>query len=149
MKKKLIFILIFIPVFLASCSDIKQNKVTKIDITGNWQDEIGFLSNIQTREPALKKGELKTFSQELTLPKGKYSLVFEYDQIYEGVFKNNIVDFKDFKINGEIKNLVFPTDSTDKSIYKVYLAEYKFVIREAEKNIKLELSLINTRVMRT
>lgn len=153
MKGSFFYILGVIIVFFVGCSIIVNDKCTRIDITGNWQDNNGFPVFIQSREPALKKGELKIFTQQLSIPKGDYKIIFEYDQ-QNGqepgtIFENGTLDFKGFKINGEIQNLNFSTDSIDKSVYKVYRAEYKFVIREAEKSIKLELAINNTRAVRT
>jgi hypothetical protein len=153
MKNKLICIQVFILFSLVGCRNISNNKITKIDITGNWQDVNGFPAYIQTREPALKKGELKSFSQELLLPKGNYTLQFEYDQQYDqihnGSFENNITEFNGFKINGVITRLAFSADSAGKNIYPVYHAKSELIIKETEKTIKLELAIHNTRVMRT
>ena len=81
----------------------------------NWQDENGFPAFIQTREPALKKGEIKTFSQELTLPEGIYRIIFEYDQQNDqphgGAFENNYENFKGFKIDGRISRTEIFTKS--------------------------------------
>ena len=153
MKIKIPGIIVAIIISIAGCINPGKNRVDKIDITGNWQDKEGFPAYIRTREPALKKDELKTFSQELILKKGTYRLVFEYDQQNDqmtgGVFDNNYADFEGFKIDGRIFRLSFSCDPTDKNPFRVYRAESNLLIAAESETIKLELSVHNTRAMRT
>lgn len=150
--KILNILLVFIIPF-TGCTTSEKNKITGIDITGNWQDENGFPACIQTSEPALKRGEFKTFSQELTLPKGNYNILFEYDQQndhpHDGVFDNNFNDFKGFRIDGRACSLNFTSESSEKEIYRVYRAQSTFIVEDDSATIKLELDIHNTRVMRT
>jgi len=150
MKRKLFYMLVVMLVSLAGCRNTGGNKIHKIDITGNWQDKEGFIPYIQTREPALKNGESKIFTQELSLPEGNYSVLFEYEQAYDksngAAIKNNFKSFNGFKINGLVYTLNFNVDSIDKNIFR---AEKKITISEALETLKLELAIHNTRVMRT
>ncbi len=151
MKIITLHILVVIFIFYSGCKVTDDNKLN-IDITGNWHDEAGFPAYIQTREPALKSGELKAFFQELTLPKGNYHILFEYDQqndhSHNGVFDDNYKDFKGFRIDGSVCNLNFSADSAEKGTYKVYRAERELIIDD-DKTVKLELEIHNSRVMRT
>ncbi len=158
-------------IFLMGCRSISDNKTTKIDITGNWKDENGYPPYIQTREKKKKKGEFKTFSQVLTLPKGNYRILFEYDQRYGVAYgvaiddnktydslsqarerqdsettKDNKMVFNGFTINEIEYSLIFSPDSVNKRIYR---AEKDFVIEDSVKTLKLNLKVQNTRVMRT
>ena len=148
MVKMQLFLFLFLS--LTGCSKIGVNNITKVDITGKWQDKEGFLPYIQTREPELKNGELKIFTQELSLPEGTYSILFEYEQAYDksngAAINNNFENFAGFKINGVVNNLSFHFDSTNKD---VLMAERKITIMEAGKTLQLELAIHNTRVMRT
>ena len=150
MKWNLFYMFVVMLFFIAGCRNPIGSKINKIDITGNWQDKEGFLPYIQTREPELKDGELKSFSQELSLPEGTYSIVFEYEPAYDkskgAAIENKFENFTGFKINGILNNLSFYADSTDKNIF---LGESKVAITEAVKTFKLELAIHNTRVMRT
>ena len=150
MKRKLFYMFVVMLFFIAGCRSTFGSKINKIDITGNWQDKEGFMPYIQTREPELKDEELKSFSQELSLPEGTYSIVFEYEPAYDksngSAIENKFDNFNGFKINGVVNNLSFYADSTDKNIF---LAESKITITDAVKTLKLELAIHNTRVMRT
>jgi hypothetical protein len=153
MKIKILSLLLLILVYYSGCVNKTENRITKIDITGNWQDEYGFPPYIQSREPALKNGKLKTFSQELTLPKGKYQILFEYDQLNDrphgGIFENGNMVFQGFSVDGRACSLTFSVDSADKNIYRVYRAESELIIDDESKTIKLRLDIHNTRAMRT
>ena len=122
---------------------------SRIDITGNWQDENGFMAKIQTREPELKEGQLKTFSQELELPNGSYIIVFEYEPQFDKsagfAFGNNLTAYKGFKINGTIHVLSFSPTSGKKNIYR---AKCRFTVSSLTIT-RLELAIHNTRVIRT
>jgi hypothetical protein len=150
MKKKLFDFLVIALILLHGCRNIGVNKITTIDITGNWQAKEGFLPYIQTREPALKSGELKIFTQELNLPKGNYSILFEYEQLYDksngAALDNKFENFNGFSINGVDNRLDFYPDAADKNIFR---AESKIHIAETEKPIKLKLAIHNSRVLRT
>jgi hypothetical protein len=150
MKRKSIYMLVVMLVSFAGCRNTGRNIINKIDITGNWQESEGFLPYIKTREPALESGELKIFTQELSLSKGDYTICFEYEQSYDktdgGSLENNFKNFNGFKINSLVNTLNFNVDSIDKNIF---WAEKKITISEVGKTLKLELAIHNTRVIRT
>lgn len=151
MNKKLVYILLIVLILSPGCGKSENYKCTKIDITGNWQDENGFLPYIQTNEPALKKGELKSFFQELVLGRGKYSILFEYNQIDDrihGTFENDSMVFNGFKVDGKVTKLLFSADPADKSESGIWRAESEINV-DTLKTIKLALAIRNTRVMRT
>ncbi len=140
----------FMLVMLLGCQNSKTIAIKKIEITGNWHQESGFLPHIQTREPALKEGECSLFSQELILSPGNYYLQFEYDQKQEE-HRGRAIDqqykgFEGLQVNGEIIALKFtclPDDST------LWNAAYAFTVQTEKENTTLELAIGNTRVFRT
>jgi hypothetical protein len=150
MKSKLFYMFMVMLASLTGYGNTVDNKIDTIDITGNWQESEGFLPFIKTREPALKNGELKTFTQELSLTKGDYTISFEYEQSYDktdgGSLENNFNNFNGLKINGLVNTLNFNVNSIDKNIF---WAEKKITISEAGETLKLELAINNTRVIRT
>lgn len=153
MTTKIIILLLPLIISFTGCIPKEKNNIITIDITGNWHDENGFTPYIQTREPALKPGELKTFSQVLTLQKGKYSVVFEYDEKndHSSGFSigNHFDDFRGFRVNGIVQNLTFSSDSSGKEKYRVFRALSKITIEKDSSTVELELNIHNTRVMRT
>ncbi len=149
MKKILICLILSIP-FTLSGSTGNLDTISRIDITGNWQDENGFKATIQTHEPELKDGELKIFSQELKLPKGSYNILFEYDQEFDkepgGALENSLTEFKGFKINGKVNPVTFSATSEKKDVYQ---AKCGFTVRDPSEVIRLEFAIHNTRIIRT
>ncbi|MBK7711414.1 MAG: hypothetical protein IPJ37_11015 [Bacteroidales bacterium] len=153
MNTKIISLLLALIISVTGCPTRDVSNPFKIDITGNWQEENGFPQYIQTNEPALKPGELKTFSQTLMLNKGIYKIAFEYDEQndhYSGfALDNHFQDFRGFRINGIAQNLTFSSDSAGKGKYKVYRTECPLTVEEESAAISLELDIHNTRVMKT
>jgi hypothetical protein len=149
-KKILIYLILSIPATLSGSAKKSSDTIFKIDITGNWQDDDGFKANIQTREPDLKDGELKNFSQSLKLPKGSYSILFEYEPEFDkspgGAFENHFAGFKRFKINDVINPLMFSATSAKKNVYQ---AKCIFTVNDVSAITRLSLALHNTRVIRT
>jgi hypothetical protein len=149
MKKLFTYLILAVPLTIFASPAKLIDPVSRIDITGNWQDG-SFKPVIQTREPELKSGEAKTFSQEIKLPKGNYTILFEYEPTYDrtvgGLLRNNFDKFNGFKINGLVKTLVFTPVNTRKEIYT---AQAHFAVENSSLPIHLELSIHNTRVIRT
>lgn len=135
--------------FAAQCGS-PANVVSRIEITGNWQDGNGFKPDIQTREPELKPGELIVFYQQLKLVKGSYSILFEYEPEFDkspgGAFGNNLSNFSGFKINNVTYKLGFSPVSGKKNIYQ---AKCNFTVSDAVKPVNLQLALHNSRVIRS
>ena len=144
-----IFLISCIPFTVLAKETRPADNIFRIDITGNWQGENGFLKNVQTHEPELEEGELKIFSQELKLAKGSYTILFEYEPEFDktpgGVFNKDLTSFEGFKINGLIRTLSFSPTTTKKDNYQ---AECRFKV-DNNSPIKLTLAIHNTRVIRT
>lgn len=121
-----------------------------IEITGNWQDEKGFIAGIRTREPELKENEFTTFSQELKLPKDTYNIIFEYEPEFDkaprATFGNKLTEFEGFKVNGYIKTLTFSAINDKKDVYR---AAGSFTVTDASVPVRLQLTIHNTRIIRT
>ncbi len=152
MKRDFLYCLIVILILVTGCSNARKHEWTKLDITGNWQDEQGFSAKVRTSEPALRPDELKSFHQELILPEGSYKILFEYDQfndlLHGGTFDNDKKIFNGFSIDSVKKELTFRADPPEKGIARYYRAESDFKIG-SKKTVRLGLDIHNTRAMRT
>ncbi len=127
-----------------------ENKLFTIDISGNWHERESYDPQIQTREPWIKPNEIKSFYQTLNLSEGIYSLEFEYDQFLDkkpGFSLNMDYErFEGLKINSEIHMLTFVLTEKAKNLYTAYCS---FTVSEGVHEIRLQIDIKNTRVMRT
>lgn len=149
MKKISAYLRLVLALNLFSFSSQAADPITKIDLTGNWQDG-NFKSVIQTKEPDLKPGELKTFTQEFKLPKGTYQILFEYEPTFDktagGLLENKFEGFRGFKVDGSVKPLTFIASSPKKDLYR---AQAQFTVENSLLPVRLELAIHNSRVIRT
>ena len=134
---------------------LQQRTESVIDITGNWRSSEVFLPYIQTREPAIKDGHTKTFTQTLSLPKGIYTIRLDYDTNQdrgEGASVcGSLYDFPGLSIDGNVFPLKFEKNPPPEPRYQgpTYVARTSFEVTEDAHETTLSLTLLNTRVLRT
>ena len=123
-----------------------QGELT-LDITGNW--DAGDLPRyrIQTREPRLKDGEKKSFSQILEMPAGPWSVEFEYDpeqDMHEfAALGGAPTGFSGFRVDGRPLKLDFRKEGVR------YVARCEQEERLRAGPMRLDMELANTRPLET
>ena len=121
-----------------------------IEITGNWRNGKDFLSHIQTREPWIEQDMPTRFFQTLVLPSGKNSLRLEYDPFLDKCPGFSIADqyesFTGLKVDDRALPVRFSRRVGDNTRYDALL---EFEVSGHSTQVRLELDLLNTRVMRT
>ncbi|MHB1484695.1 MAG: hypothetical protein ACYCYI_08525 [Saccharofermentanales bacterium] len=126
-----------------------MEKLTKIDITGNWHEGDSFDEKIIMSEPDVADGAIRHFNQRLKLSKGDYILSLVYDAILDRKPGRSLLDkyqgFDGFSING-VRQIIDFTGSAEND--KVFEARTGIRL-ESDDEVSLGLDLCNTRPMYT
>ena len=99
---------------LCSAAPVKDASSTSVDITANWRCNSDQLPGLQVKEPAVRPGSYKHFTQSLKLPAGQYRIELRYEPSQDTT-PNQSIDgsmkgFKGLSIDGKQTDLDFTQD---------------------------------------